>query len=228
MRPSSRVGHRSSRQRQRVMHGGNDQPTARQLFDRSAPPPVVARRHQDWWWVRRAATTRRWRATHPPARRAASGPPTACARRDRRNRCAPVRVSAASISAAVTARRMPMEYFRFSRADEIALERRLVPEIGELGMEFVTRRARRRAAPEHLPFLGIEQPGDGAHQRGLAGAVFAGEQHALARRRPRSSRRAAHGDRRATGAALDGQHGIASEWCPGPESNRHGLATDGF
>ena len=93
------------------------------------------------------------------------------------------------------------EYCRFSRAGQITLERRFVPEIGELGMKLVARLARRRAAPGHLPFFGIEQSGDGAQQRGLARAVLAGEQHALPGTRRRSSHRAAHGDRRATGEA---------------------------
>ena len=55
-----------------------------------------------------------------------------------------------------------------------------MPEIGELGMKFIALGTSRRAPPEHLPFLGIEQPGDGANQRRLAGAVLAGQQHTFA------------------------------------------------
>ena len=88
----------------------------------------------------------------------------------RRRRCAS---SAASISAARDGAANADGILQVLARRQITLERRLVAEIGELGMELVARCARRRAAPEHLPFFGIEQPGDGAHQRGLAGAVLA-------------------------------------------------------
>ena len=76
-----------------------------------------------------------------------------------------------------------MVNLRFSRADQIALERRLVAEIGEFRMKYIARLARRRTSPGNLPFFRIQQPGDRAQQGGLAGAVFSGEQHTLARLR---------------------------------------------
>ena len=73
-----------------------------------------------------------------------------------------------------------MENFEVFARRQIALEWRLVAEIGEFRMKYIARLTRRRAAPGNLPFFRIQQPGDRAQQGGLAGAVLSGEQHTLA------------------------------------------------
>ena len=106
---------------------------------------------------------------------------------------------------------------------QVALERRLVPEISELGVEFIAALARRCAAPEHLPFLGIEQSGDSADQGGLASAVLPRKQYAFA-----GAALETHAAQHMTIAtpqvdAVNSQHGIDIGF-GAPGRNRTGMA----
>ena len=154
-------------------------PRADLLVDERAPP-VVARPHRDWWSAHRAAT-----ATAPVSSTPASATRRRCPADNMRTERSAKGVRAGARERGIDfvardgAANADGKLQVFARR-EIALERRLVSEIGQFRVKCIARLTRRRAAPGHLPFFRIQQPGDRAQQRGLAGAVLSGEQHALA------------------------------------------------